>query len=413
MTFRAGLLTGILATAALGGVGLLAWSGLRSTVLKPDVVKPTPPSSVTKVLKEDELLLVTLTPEAERRIGIQTANAEIKRMPRVRTYGGEVTIPPGQTVLVAAPVGGVLKAPTAGVPKPGTVLEAGQLVFELSPLLSPDARPMLVAARVDAAGQVQTAQTALDGAKVSLDRATKLFKDDAGSRRTVEDAQAVFDLAQKTLEAAKARLDQLTKIVADADKGTAEALSIGAPGGGLLRTVNVLAGQTVPSGAALFEVTDLRKLWVRVAVFVGEASELTSDGASVGPLSAAPGGKRVALAPVAAPPSANALAGTVDLYFLLDNPQRTYRPGERVGVEIPLTGPSETLTVPWSAVLHDINGGTWIYEALGDQKFVRRRVQVRHIDRETAVLATGPKPGAKVVSVGAVELFGTEVGFAK
>jgi membrane fusion protein, heavy metal efflux system len=413
MTYRAGLLTGIIVTAAVGAVGLLAWSGVRSMLQKPEAAKPVSPATVPTTLKEEGLLTLTLTPDAERRLGIQTAAVVRKPMPRSRTYAGEVTVPPGQTVLVAAPVGGVLRAPAAGVPKAGAILESNVTVFELAPLLSPDARPTLIAARVDAAGQVQTAQAALEGARITLDRMTKLFREEAGSRRAVEDAQAAFDLAQKTLDAAKARLDQLTKIVADADKGTAEVLQTTAPAGGLLRTVNAHAGQTVPLGAALFEVIDLRKVWVRTAVFVGEVGELDANEAAVGPLVGGPGTKRTPAKSVEAPPTANPMAGTVDLYFHLDNPDGRYRPGERVGVTLPLKAEGESLTVPWSAVLHDIHGGTWVYEALGGQKFVRRRVQVRYIVGETAVLASGPPPGTRVVAVGAAELFGTEVGFGK
>jgi multidrug efflux pump subunit AcrA (membrane-fusion protein) len=117
--------------------------------------------------------------------------------------------------------------------------------------------------------------------------------------------------------------------------------------------------------------------------------------------------------PVEAPPSANAAAATVDLFYELPNSDGALRPGQRLGVALPLRAEEESLVVPWSAVLHDIHGGTWVYEATGPQTFVRRRVQVRYVVDSMAVLATGPKPGAMVVTDGAAELFGTEVGFGK
>ena len=49
---------------------------------------------------------------------------------------------------------------------------------------------------------------------------------------------------------------------------------------------------------------------------------------------------------------------------------------------------------------------------LGDNR-VRRRVQVSRVAGDQAVLATGPAVGSKIVTVGAAELFGTEVGFSK
>jgi hypothetical protein len=40
-------------------------------------------------------------------------------------------------------------------------------------------------------------------------------------------------------------------------------------------------------------------------------------------------------------------------------------------------------------------------------------VQVRYVVDDFAVLASGPAVGAKIVTAGAVELWGTELGFAK
>ena len=74
---------------------------------------------------------------------------------------------------------------------------------------------------------------------------------------------------------------------------------------------------------------------------------------------------------------------------------------------------AESLTVPWGAILYDVNGGTWVYEAGPDHTYTRKRVQVHHIDGNTAVLTSGPPKGTKVVVDGAAELFGTETGYSK
>jgi hypothetical protein len=63
--------------------------------------------------------------------------------------------------------------------------------------------------------------------------------------------------------------------------------------------------------------------------------------------------------------------------------------------------------------LYDIHGGTWVYEQTAPQTFVRRRVEVQFIDQERAILAQGPSAGAKIVTQGAAELFGTEFGIGK
>ena len=167
-------------------------------------------------------------------------------MPRTRTFGGDVTAPPGQTILVAAPLNGTLKAPARGVPPAGSRVKNGDPVFELLPLLSPDARSTLAAARVDAEGQVNTARVQVEATKIALDRANELVRVEGGRQRDVDDAQALYDAAVKTLDAAQARLALLTQAVGDADKGTAAPLPIEAPTDGLLRTVSALAGAERP-----------------------------------------------------------------------------------------------------------------------------------------------------------------------
>ena len=69
--------------------------------------------------------------------------------------------------------------------------------------------------------------------------------------------------------------------------------------------------------------------------------------------------------------------------------------------------------VPWSAVIHDIYGGTWVYARTAPQVYSRIRVLVEYVDGDLAVIKDGPKLNSVVVTAGAAELFGTEVGFAK
>lgn len=117
--------------------------------------------------------------------------------------------------------------------------------------------------------------------------------------------------------------------------------------------------------------------------------------------------------PVIVPFSASAAPATVDLFYEVDNADGKLRPGEQVSVAVPLQGETESSVVPAAAVLYDIHGGTWVYENTAPQTFIRRRVEVRFVASDDAVLSRGPKPGIKVVTDGAAELFGTEFGIGK
>lgn len=412
-TLRA-ISTAALTLALAAAVGAGAWWLVTH---KPDAKtadKPPPPVAVGKVVKEDELNIVTLSEEAEKRIGLAVAPVEKKAVRRVRVYGGEVVVPVGRTILVAAPLTGVLKAPTGGEVKAGQSVKVGQAVFQLTPLLTPDGRATLSASLADADGQVNNAKTQVELSRIALDRAKRVLKEGAGSQRQVDEAQAAYDVSVKTLEAASARLAILKKAVGDAETGTAAPISIEAPETGLVRTVSALPGQTVPSGAALFEVIDLSTAWVRVPLPVGDLDAIDrAEPARVGKLSAPPGARLPTARPVPAPPSANPLAATVDLYYELPNPDGKLFPGQRLGVSLPLADANEGLTVPWAAVVYDTHGGTWVYELVGPRKFARRRVVVGHTVGADAVLSSGPPAGTRIVTAGVQQLFAAETGFVK
>lgn len=415
MNYYSGLISGVVATLLLAGTAFLAWKMAGTPAAKDTkAAAPAPAAKVSRTAKEDDFNTLTLTKQAETRLGIRTAAVERKAVPRVRVLGGEITLPPGRTLIVAAPLNGTLRASEGGMPAPGATVKKGQTLVLLDPLLTPEAKATLAASAVDAEGQVKSAQTQVEGSEIALTRARKLHSERVGSQRNVDEAKERHDLAVQALAAATARRDLLTRVVGDLEKGTATPIRVSAPEGGMLRSVSALPGQCVPSGATLFEVIDPSRVWVRLGVYVGDLPELAANAdVRVGNLADLPGAAARRARLVQAPPSANALAATVDLFYELDNKDGRLRPGQRVGVHVPLKSRESNLVVPWSAVIHDIHGGTWVYENSKPLTYTRLRVVVHYVAGDLAVLTAGPAVGTKVVTEGAAELFGTEVGFAK
>jgi cobalt-zinc-cadmium efflux system membrane fusion protein len=398
----------------IGGACGFAWWANKAH-LPPPKAKPSD-TSVASANKttEEEMGRIVLSEASEKHLGVRTARLELKNVRQQRVYGGEVTVPAGLTVLVAAPLSGTLRAPEGGVPLAGSHVEKEQAVFLLSPLLSPEASTTFATSRAEAEGLVHNARTQLEAMKLALSRAQRLFGVEAGSKRGVEEAQAQHDTAMRALEAAESRLTILTKAVGDAATGRASPIPIPSPETGVLRNVSALADQNVPSGAALFEVIDLTRVWVRVPVFVGDLDAIAiNEVASVGGLNARHDDNTWPAKPVAAPPSANALAATVDLFYALDNADSRFTPGQRVGVKLSLRGDDDALTVPSGAVVYDINGNTWVFRKLAANSYKRERVALRFVDRGAAVLASGPAVDSEIVVEGAQELFGVETGFSK
>jgi len=417
MNFRSGLLTGIVVTILTGGVAAAAWWIVTTPKPVAKQEKPGPAATVGTKVKEDELNIITTTPKAEEALKVATALVERKRVPRARAYGGEVVVPAGKTTLVSAPLAGLLKAPKEGVPQPGRIVKLGQPVFQLLPLLTPDVKANLADLHLSLTGQVESARAQLSLASKNLERAKKL-SDSVMSKRELDNFQGQYESARATLEAAEARLKSLKNTIGEFEKGTAAPLTIDAPAEGLLRNVSAQPGQNVPGGAALFEIIDLTRVWIRVPVYVGDIADIAQgEPVAVGHLIGRPGESDRSAQPIAAPPSANPLANTVDMYYELENPVgdlvRALLPGQRVGVTIPLHSKEESLIVPWSAVIHDLNSGTWVFEKLGERRYARRRVVVRYVIDGLAVLASGPAVKTPVVTAGAAELWGVETGFSK
>ncbi len=404
----------VLMLAVAAAIGAGAWWLLmnKSTTTSSD--KPTPAASVIKVVKEDDLNTVTLTEEAEKRLGLTIGVIEKKSVRQVRVYGGEVTVPVGRTILVAAPLGGTLEAPQGGMLEAGQAVRKGDVILRLMPLLSPEGRITMTATLATAEGQVKATESRLEANRTLLTRAKNAFTQSTGSKAAVEVAQGNYDEAMENHEGAKHNRDVLLSAVGELEKGKASPIPIVTPRAGILRVISALPDQQVPSGAALFEIMDLSTAWVRVPLPVNDLDTIDrTQPAHVGRLSAPPGTKLVSANVVAAPPSANPLAATVDFFYALPNSDGKLIPGQRLGVTIPLTGAAESSTISWSAVVFDIHGGTWVYEQLAPHKYARRRVVVAYTIGSDAVLASGPAVGLKVVTAGTMELFGAETGFVK
>lgn len=322
----------LLATSAL----LLTIAGCSGEA-KHEAVKA---AKVEPVAHESELMKITLTADAERRLGIAVATVGAGEKRDVIATHGEIVVPP---------------AASGGVPITAAT--------DLMTLAGNQAR---------ADGDVARAAAQARVAQINAQRAEALVQEQAGSIKVRDDALAAAAVAQADLAAARAQRRLLgTSVAALGNQG---------------------------------------RLWVRVPVLAADVARV-DRGAAAQIKSLGDGRGGVAGRPVAAPPSSNAPAGSIDLYYAIPS-AGGMRVGERVAVELPATGGgvARGLTVPTSAILHDAYGGEWIYARIAPRVYERRRIQVASISGGTALLAMGLKPGDQAVTAGAAELFGTEFG---
>ena len=96
-------------------------------------------------------------------------------------------------------------------------------------------------------------------------------------------------------------------------------------------------------------------------------------------------------------------------YFAPVEPDASLMPGQHVFVRVASPGGGDKAKiVPYSSVIYDVSGDSWLYTNPEPLVFVRQKIVIERILGSVVVLSEGPEVGTVVVSVGAAELMGVE-----
>jgi RND family efflux transporter MFP subunit len=176
----------------------------------------------------------------------------------------------------------------------------------------------------------------------------------------------------------------------------AATVAIRSPATGFIVERNVTTGQRFDSGAELFEIADLRKVWILADVFQYEANfvrpgldariELPEQGRSFD--------ARVS----EVLPQFDPVTRTLKVRLEVDNTGYTLRPDMFVDVSFPVKLPS-AVTVPSDAVV-DTGLRKTAFVALGDGYFEPRRVETGWRFGGRVQILSGLMPGERVVVSG-------------
>ncbi len=387
------------------------------------------PASVENRVTEADLTTITLTPLAADRLAIKTVESREGRLNRRRFYGGEAMAPPDRAIQLVAPFAGTIVVGDDGpIPRTGSSLKKGDVILRLQPsvmaereVLAPSERIALAraaadfeAAQAQAEGEVNAARVQLEAAEVRLDRAQRLRDQNATSVRQLDEAKAEHELAQARLEAAQAKVAAWISASQGMHADPRLSLELLAPFDGVLMDLAVVPGEIIAANSPVARIVSASPLWIRVRTYVGELDDMDPNGVvRLGSLNGRPQPDMPAIERIAGTPTADPVSSAVDLYFLFENSEAAVRPGQRVGVWIPLSETTDGIVVPWSAILYDHHGGAWVYEQLQPRQFSRRRVQLDAVKDGHALLSRGLRAGARIVTDGAAELFGVEFGAGK
>jgi multidrug efflux pump subunit AcrA (membrane-fusion protein) len=102
------------------------------------------------------------------------------------------------------------------------------------------------------------------------------------------------------------------------------------------------------------------------------------------------------------------------LYYQVNAGNHNLVPGQGVRVKLSLVeSGSMRKVIPYSALIYDLDGSTWIYVSPEPLVFMRQPVTVDFIEGDRVILSDGPSVGTAVATVGVAELYGADTGVGK
>lgn len=313
---------------------------------------------------------------------------------------GEIRPAAGKAGRLSAPASGVVTFPSPP-PVLGMAVKKGQLLAALVPRLTSDGdRPSLEA-------ELNAARAELDAAEAQKSRAERLFGVEAIPERQLDEARTRELTARARLSAASGRLAQFRAGAAGAAAGAIarNALQVRAPLAGTLVSVTVTSGQTVSAGDPLFEVIDLRRVWLEARVFEPDIPRV--DHARSGwftlegydePFGIDEGARLVTVGRVVDPRSR-----TVPVIFELANPDEKLRIGQFAKVHIATGAPVNAPAIPESALVEE-GGKSFAFVQVEGEAFERRSLVAGVRSRGWVQVMEGITPGERVVTRGAYEV---------
>ena len=85
----------------------------------------------------------------------------------------------------------------------------------------------------------------------------------------------------------------------------------------------------------------------------------------------------------------------------------------RVGLQTStVAARGDRLVVDYAALVYDKSGAPWVFTVPAPLTFRRAAVEVHSIEGDEVLLDRGPAPGTEVVTQGAAEVWGAELGIA-
>lgn len=323
--------------------------------------------------EEKEEARIAFTDEQVKTAGVAVESAGPARIKSSVQLPGEIKFNEDRTAHVVPRVGGVVESVSANL---GQEVKRGQLLAVLS-------SPMLSEQR----SELRTAQRRLELARTTYQREKKLWEEKISAQQDYLQAEQAMQEAQIAVANASQKLLALGAAPASSALGRYE---LRAPFDGMVVEKHISLGEAVKEDANVFTISDLSTVWAEISVpanhlnlvRVGEPATVRSSA-----FEQAAGGTVSYVGSLI-----GAQTRTATARVTLANPQRVWRPGLFVNVELVSSEAQAPVTVLAEAVQTVEDKPTVFLRVPGG--FVPQHVQTGRSDGQRIEIVGGLAPGA-------------------
>jgi biotin carboxyl carrier protein len=329
---------------------------------------------------------LALSQEQRAQLGLVTVKATLGEVPDVELRSGVVLLPPTAQALISTPVSARTRAPVTLVV--GMTVREGDPIAEVVPVLSAGEQVTLNVQAADLVGQIASTETQLKNEEAQLARGRALAPRGLISPQDLENQEAAVASTRSKLAA--------LRIESAMQGARGGAVTLRAPIGGLVASVDAPNGATLPAGHVLAQIVIDGPRWIDVAMPTDAPS---GSGYSV----------RVGGAWVRARLLARGVIASPD--GLRRDRLELTAAGLVVGATLDVRlerGDAKGVVIPASAIVPTVDGDV-VYVDTGDGNFAERPVRVAARLDDRVRLASGVVEGELVVSVGAQGLRGEKM----
>lgn len=277
----------------------------------------------------------------------------------------------------------------------------GDWVEQGQPLITLESRDV-----GDALSEYYKALTALDLAKLNLDREARLLSDGVGVQKNHIAAEGEHRIAQASAEAGEKSLHVLGFSDAQIDEvrrthRVNPTINLYAPIAGKVVSLSVVRGSIVDQATEILTIIDPAVVWADAEIYerdiarikVGQDTEVT--------VPAYPGetfrGKTIYIADLV-----NEETRTITVRAELANGDRRLKPGMFADLTLIVDSAEQMVTVPSAAVL--VKMGRQMVFVKENDRFIRREIETRSADGNVQPVIKGIAAGEEVVVQGNHEL---------